>query len=339
MSLGTKELINRCIDMGWINHDKVKQNVPCFLHDEQNGSALYFNFDTNFYKCYGKCGIKGKITDLLINEGIFVTFIADLESNNIIEDKPAEKQLLEVQHNKVIERYNKYNKNIDYLNKRELDQHIYSENYVSYCSFNSRVYIPIYYLDKCYGYIKRTTFDDSYIKYLKKKYLSEDASNMQLERYLLNSNDEYDNLLVLRYNILTKYLNDSTLLKNKLIYQPLTNKSIVNPKYLIIVEGAFDAMKVNQFGQCAVAILGEGINTEQVDMIYDYADKLGVKEIISGFDGDIAGNKFHSKLCDIDKRMFKRIDYSLVKAKDMMDVKNCNDFEYLLDNISYMLYN
>ena len=258
------------------------------MHNEQNGKALFFNMAGNYYKCFGKCQKYGKITDLLISQGLSnIPFIK-------IEPK---KQItkIETKGNQHILDYEKNVKDIFYLNKRGISQEIYSKNYIFLRLWDMRIYIPFLYDNNFFGYSTRTTLTtDAFLQdYCKRFNLdfnslsNEEKKNILMQTELTTEfkKDDWLSDWVYRYKVFTRYKNDKDIPKKFLVYDPITNKDI-DSEEIFVVESQLDALKINQFGYKSIAIMGGGLKELAQINVIKYKSK-GLK-LICAFDNDEA---------------------------------------------------
>ncbi len=87
---------------------------------------------------------------------------------------------------------------------------------------------------------------------------------------------------------------DDSLPKEQILYCPLTNTG--KSKYLFVVEGFADALRVSSFGEDACAILGCHVSEVQLRYIYELANG---REIMWAFDNDAAGKKGLEKCLEL----------------------------------------
>lgn len=330
-------------DLGIISRiDKEKINVQCFLHGEKNGQSLFINFAKNSYQCFGKCQERGNLQQLLTKIGCDVI----LNSQYLIESeinkhlyKTGKKDLEELDLNK-----HKYffSKNITedgikYLNKRNLSKEIYDANFIYNNPYNQRIYIPVLFEGKYYGNITRTTFNEVSVYNLISK-----ETGIKIDMYnkkdILYEIIEGDNPLYLKYKETTiktkwneRYLNDYFLPKDQILYEPLTNNPDCN--VYLLQEGCLDSLYSNQYGYNSYAVIGNGINENHVKYLLS---KLEGKYLISAFDNDLAGQKYHQQLCKIANRFILKLDWSLIKrkVKDVGDITK-EELDYLVLNANY----
>lgn len=82
-----------------------------------------------------------------------------------------------------------------------------------------------------------------------------------------------------------KVIYDSGLQKDKIVYLPLTNTG--NSDKLVIVEGAFDALKVSLYNQDVCSILGCHASADQINLINRIANG---RTIVLALDNDTPGH-------------------------------------------------
>lgn len=329
------------IKLKWIpsNQSGSHFNIPCILHNEAVGKSLFINTEANFYKCYGKCQVQGKLTDLLLKEGMIdlsSLMIQPLEKKEVIEEEIIEKGL------DYIWKYNINIKDIDYLNKRGLDYDIYSKNYIYFSEWDQRVHIPFFCDGKYYGDVSRTILNlNDFLKeayniffYLNKPFDELSQEELKQLSFNIEINTEYDNedwlsIYVYKYKIFTRYKNDKNLPKKYLVYEPLTNNEVENKDYLFLVESQLDAIKINQFGYQALAILGGGF--KEMGQINLIKKKAKGKQLVCAFDNDLAGEKFYNSFCQLSMSFPYRFDWKRVgrKLKDIGDISK-EEFELLI---------
>jgi len=141
--------------------------------------------------------------------------------------------------------------------------------------------------------------------------------------------DEKGNVLfIARRSVNTKYFNYPNGVLKPLygLYQYL--KYCSNKKEIIICESILDALTCYVYGFPALALNGTGTKYqyEQIRKLENY----GIRKIIAGFDGDVAGRLATQKL----KKNVKNIiisDLKMFNDKDLNDLTR-DDFYYLLDN-------
>lgn len=333
--------------------DNFKDNnvTKCFLHNEINGKSLLLNFKKGYYKCYGKCNKVGSIIDLLLDlgEGIPPEYLFKLnEINEKIDNDKIEAKIIELQTIKNKFKYNQKIKNDKWFIKRGLQLDFIERNYIYYSDFMKRVYIPAFCNNECYGYIKRSIYNnDTVLKKIQselKELYNIEYSFMEIDMMMEESDSitaKY-NELYKKYRWDLKYLNDKTLPKRQIIYEPLTNDPI-NNRIVLLTEGSFDSIYANQFGYDSFAIIGGGITKDNlyntdiklVDYIH-YKAELNNQELILCFDNDQAGIKFTKQLRKLSNRIVRRVDWSLLndpdgKIKDLQYV-NKEQLDYLVKN-------
>lgn len=322
-----------------LHKDKIV--TKCFLHNEVNGKSLVIDFKRNKWKCYGKCCKSGLITDLLIKFG-FNELIQFNDKEEIIEQP---KSINIIPFNKVEYRF-KINKQLNsYYESRNLDINFIKRNYIYYSDSYKRIYIPCFCNGICYGHIKRTTLNkEEILSYIEKKldyqYDKMDILMMLDERDIVTEqwNDKYHKT---RPDI--KYLNDSSLPKNNIVYEPLTN-DYINNKITLLTEGSFDSIYANQYGYNAMAIIGGAISrSNYIDSELSLIDYIIEKckyynnELILCFDNDKAGINFTKQFRKYSKQIIKRIDFTLLKkpVKDLQDI-NKQELDFLVSNATIM---
>jgi len=343
------------IDAGLINKKElIKDKVitKCFMpaHQEVNGTSLYINFESNRYRCFGKCCETGTIVDLLLKMGEQVDFndIFSFEEFNQTPEPILLNDLTEIPMWKVDYR-SKMNSPFDsYFIERGISPLFAELNKIHHSTEFKRIMIPIFCNGKCYGYTKRTTLNqDEILKAIQKYLIKKTNIEYPLMNILmmLDNRDDVTAQWNERYHKTRpdiKYINDKTLPKNQIVYEPLTN-DWQDRKQCFLVEGSFDAIYANQLGLNAMAIIGGGITTQNlistelslVDYIIGKC-QLYDNELILCFDNDQAGKKFTNQFRKLSKKIIKKIDYSILdkSVKDLQDI-NSNDLTYLLENTCF----
>jgi len=101
----------------------------------------------------------------------------------------------------------------------------------------------------------------------------------------------------------------------------------------LLQEGCLDSLYSNQYGYNSYAVIGNGINENHVKYLLS---KLEGKYLISAFDNDVAGQKYHQQLCKIANRFILKLDWSLIKrkVKDVGDITK-QELDYLVLNANY----
>lgn len=323
-------------------NDRSKQYslIACPFHHEKNGKSLYINFDKNFFKCFGKCQIKGSLYNLI--QRLFDSIIS---FDGMFEEAPViQKDLKKIIEPQIIPSYKveyrqKVNNSpcIPELENRGFSNSIIQANYIYKSNYNDRIYIPIFFKDNCWGYIKRSTQSPEQVmqELCKQEGIQYQENNLKEYEYLINE-DESSPLYkhkeyCKKYRFFYKYLNDFNLPKSKLVAEPVTNK-FCSQNLTIICEGYLDALKCNQFGFKSLAILGTGINASQINYI-----ETNYSNIVLGFDNDPTGKKYTKQFRDISLVDYPYINLSLLNynCKDIDNIKDKNDMLYLLNNLVY----
>jgi len=100
-----------------------------------------------------------------------------------------------------------------------------------------------------------------------------------------------------------------------------------NKNYVIIVEGIFDQLYLQQYGYNAISIFGDKLYQEQITLLFKF------HKIILMFDGDDAGREALSKYSQLLKQYHDKI-YN-IKMPLGLDPKNLDEsqLKYLLGNI------
>lgn len=110
--------------------------------------------------------------------------------------------------------------------------------------------------------------------------------------------------------------------------QYITDSSINN---IFIVEGAFDALSIEELGHDAIALNSTSNANKLIELIHEHKDKLNNKEFILIPDNDEAGQKVQAKL----ETAFKELGLSLT-VKKIPDEMGKDANEYLLkDEVSF----
>lgn len=330
---------NTLISLGWIPKeykDRDSCAVKCFMHGEKNGNALYFNVVGNYYKCFGKCQTQGKITDLLLKYGLSVPL-----DQLIYQQKKVEKIETKGDQHKID--YQKNIKDIFYLNNRGISFDIYSKNYIHLNNWDKRIYIPFLYENNFFGYSTRTILsEDDFLKdycdHLGLYYESlsdNQINNIKMKVELTTDFKKGDWLSdwVYRYKIFVRYKNDKDIPKKFLVYDPITNKEI-DSEEIFIVESQLDALKINQFGYKAIAIMGGGLKElAQINVIKHKSKGL---KLICAFDNDIAGQKYYQQYIKISFDIPQRLDWSIFPNKKDIGELNKEEFEILRNNLTVL---
>lgn len=332
-------LIQTCINLGIITDNKPKQLIQCFLHDESNGNSLYLNFDTNCYKCYGKCQTSGKITELVRKLGINYiednSFLLNLINKQRENDNKPVSPLIEKDKKKLLYFYNQNKGIIPYLESRKLSAYYVEKNFLYLNPYNNRIYIPIWFNNKYYGNVTRTIYNENVIieRICTEKQLENNKSN---KKYIINEILKTDNPEFEQYResckrtrCFERYLNDYDLPKDRILYEPLTNEN--GRQITLLQEGSLDALFSNQFGYNALSVLGSGINENHAKYVMK---KFKGKNLICAFDNDLAGEKFYNQAVQLFKQLLPKIDYNLLdrKVKDIPDLTK-KELDYLIENI------
>lgn len=343
-----------------ISKDHIR--TKCWIHGGNNSTAMSLNFKANRYKCFN-CGVNGSIIDLMLDMDMNVPLQSIISPiSPYIQNKPHNPIISEIPHHLINFRMRK-NLNPDfYLNKRGITSEIARENYIYYSEQFARIYIPVFFNNKCYGYMKRTIINElDYYQSIADKIGIDDPSiiyEMLLEEAIEVSSFQ-EEFKRLRPDI--KYLNDRNLPKNNIVYEPLSNfmgktTAETSPENLhdklhhdfhqtspettassptLLVEGALDCLYANQMGFNAMAIIGGGISTQnminsEVKLI-DYIVKKTQyykSELILCFDNDKAGKIFTSQFRKLSNNLIKKIDYSLLENNQhdkMSKIKDLQD--------------
>lgn len=293
--------------------DKELYFIKCPLHNEKKGMSFSINFKKGYYVCRGKCQEVGNLNKLFAKLGYHNLKIDQNEFNlNHLKDKQET-----LQKSKIVEIIEKpiklFKKDYSYLINRGISQEICTLNQVSYCDYNNRFYFPIWFNNKCYGNISRSLFnEDRIVNELSIKYKKE----LSYDDFLNPENEELNQLYLNRYMVFSKYHNEKDMLKDYIVYEPLSN--LAGKDYLL-TEGCIDALSANMLGFNAFSKLGSGLTKYQVNYMLNKVEKEGVKLIIAT-DNDKAGRK-----------MFDEIRLKSGKMLELFDLKDCKDLnEYLL---------
>ena len=299
--------------------------IACPFHHEKNGKSLYMNFDKNFFKCFGKCQIKGTLYNLI--QRLFDSIIS---FDGMFEEAPIfQKELKKVIEPQIIPSYKveyrqKINNSpyISELENRGFSNQIIQANHIYKSTYNDRIYIPIFFKGNCWGYIKRSTQSPEQVmqELCKQEGMEYRENNLKEYEYLINE-DESSPLYkhkeyCKKYRFFDKYLNDFNLPKSKLVAEPVTNK-FCSQNLTIICEGYLDALKCNQF---------------QINYIETH-----YSNIVLGFDNDTTGKKYTKQFRDISLVDYPYINLGLLNysCKDIDNIKDKNDMLYLLSNLVY----
>jgi DNA primase len=324
---------------------KTKLTIPCILHNEKNGKSLYLNFEKGFYRCFGKCQQSGSLMTLLSSLGFTDIVLSNesmirtlLEKNN---DKPKEINPLPF---KLVEKsYNNNINEIPYLSNRGISADIYQKNYIWLNRDDMRVYIPIFFNKKYYGNISRTIYNIEKIwqkieEEMGIKINIDDRNEIEFEiLYDKNSKFRKYNKSAWKYKYFSRYLNDPSLPKDRILYEPLymgVQASSDSPQKWLITEGCFDTLRACMGGYNSLAILGGGINAMQCRYIMQRCNN---NYLVLGFDNDKAGSQFYHTFIKNVKQFVKRLDFNMVnrKVKDISDI-SINELNYLYDNAVIM---
>lgn len=328
-------------DLGIINRiDKEKINVQCFLHGEKNGQSLFINFSKNYYQCYGKCQEKGNLQQLLIKLGsdtiLNSQYLIETEINKHFI-KSSQKELEAIDYSKHLYFYSKNISDIPYLNKRKLSKDIYQANKIYLNDYTKRITIPVTFEGKYYGNITRTIYSEKDTLNLISKETGIDINQFNkkdiLFEIIYTDNPIYDKYrdMTIKTKWNERYLNDYFLPKDRILYEPLTNNPECN--VYLLQEGCLDSLFSNQYGYNSYAVIGNGINENHVKYLLE---KLEGKYLISAFDNDLAGQKYHEQLCKLANRFILRLDWGLIrrKVKDIPDISK-EELDYLVYNATY----
>ncbi|NCU31821.1 MAG: toprim domain-containing protein [Candidatus Moranbacteria bacterium] len=98
-------------------------------------------------------------------------------------------------------------------------------------------------------------------------------------------------------------------------------------KPVVVVEGAFDVLRLKTLGMKNVIGTHGGISHKS-----DKLNRLKNLSVISGFDADEPGLKFHKALERFFGKPIRRLDWSLVGCKDPGELKTKEDLQEVLKN-------
>ena len=141
--------------------------------------------------------------------------------------------------------------------------------------------------------------------------------------------DEYENTLgwlTRRTQAIPKYLYSKGFQKSKALFGI---KYLKNVETLFVVEGALDAMWLDQHGYPSVGILGAIISKAQIDLI----SSLNPSEVVLCLDNDDAGKKGIQKATVdmMDRFMLSYIDIPS-NIKDLQEINNIKTLNKILKN-------
>lgn len=318
--------------------------IPCPIHGETNGKSLSINFDLGKWKCFGKCKTGGNLSKLMTILGI--GYIGLTTQHNYFQYPLSENknELIEIWSQDALTNFNKRHigGNIKYFSKRGLSENIVEANKLSYNEWNQRVYMPVFCNKSCFGYVSRTIlnideilakiavdecYDNLAIRELSKQLVFiQDLNEKEVQENLNNPLIRYYNNLH-KYKPFSRYLNSFNLPKDDIVYEPLSNDDS-NP-YYIVTEGIIDALLANQYGVNSFAVLGTGLNQNQVD----YIVRKSKGNIILMFDNDVAGTGFTNEFCKLAKNFFYVANWNIFgrKVKDIGDLKGQDEWNQLLE--------
>ncbi|BAP58627.1 DNA primase [Candidatus Tachikawaea gelatinosa] len=296
--------------------DLIKNKIPinkkgknflacCPFHDDKNPSFTV-NEDKQFYYCFG-CGVHGNVID----------FLMLYEHINFVE---AIQELASIQGKSVI-----YEKNNDFYNKQlEERQKLYElmekvKNFYQLFLIKNKSHHAYRYLETR-GINKKSiqTFSIGYapenwnhIRHFLKLNIEEcnllvktgvlikNKKNQYYERFrnriMFPLRDQYGKIIGFGGRVINKnfpkYLNSPETCifhKKEQLYGFFEQKTnYIKKNCLIIVEGYFDVISLNQFGiNYSVASLGTSITVNHIQNIFKVVDK-----VICCYDGDFAGKK------------------------------------------------
>ena len=98
---------------------------------------------------------------------------------------------------------------------------------------------------------------------------------------------------------------------------------------LFMVEGALDAMWLNQNGYPSVSILGASVSSRQIEMI----SSLNPSELVLCLDNDDAGRKGISKATlDMQDRFMLSYIKLPNRYKDVQDIRDLNQLSKIINN-------
>jgi len=253
---------------------------PCPIHGGSGKASFNVDLGKNVFNCFSKCG-GGNILDLVMKvEGIEIReagekiaswFGLSFERNGSSKGekiaKVSEKKESAADHqadwdkmNPPLERpLQNLNPDHRYLTERGLSLPTIQRFGVGYCSrglMRGRIAIPIHNIEGAIvAYAGRAVTEE--LAKEKGKYRLPDGFKKSYELYNLHA--------------------------------------VLNADGLVVVEGFFDAMKVDQAGYKVVALMGSTLSDEQAELFAEHTDRLALM-----FDGDESGynclREFYKKL-------------------------------------------
>ncbi|WMC18832.1 MAG: DNA primase [Enterobacteriaceae bacterium PSpicST2] len=293
------DLINKSIPL----KKRGKYYVSCCPFHNEKTPSFTVNNEKQFYYCFG-CNIYGNALDFLMEYEKF-TFVESIEELSLINNlkiiykfnKKQNKYKITNKKNlyNILEKIkNLYHKNLfekngykalDYLKKRGINEYTIKKFSLGFSIFKKNNILKIFgYNEKKREILKKTGMiiingDNAYDRFIYRimfPIMDKNNRTIGFGGRVLNNN-------------LPKYLNSpetEIFHKNQILYglYKLNKKKI---EYILVVEGYFDYLILNQFGiNYVVSSLGTSISTYHIQLLFKIT-----KIIIFCYDGDNAGYK------------------------------------------------
>ena len=131
-----------------------------------------------------------------------------------------------------------------------------------------------------------------------------------------------------RFKKIPKYLFSKGFKKSRFLFG---QTHITNPEVLYVVEGALDAMWLDQHGYNAVAILGAVVSNTQIDML----SFLNPSQVVLCLDNDEAGRKGIEKGITGMRNRFMLSFVDLKQYKDVQEIRDREELTEIINNTSY----
>ena len=141
-----------------------------------------------------------------------------------------------------------------------------------------------------------------------------------------NQQSQLEGWLSRRQQAIPKYMFSKGFAKSKSLFGI---NHLYSADTLFIVEGALDAMWLDQHGYSSVAVLGASISQTQINLI----GTLHPSEVVLSLDNDVAGQKGISKATiDMNGRFLLSYLQLPSNVKDVQDIRNTNQLTEVMQN-------